>query len=245
MAIPTSAQTLIVGVFQMLGITAQGEQPTADELWTGFARLNEMVDGWGLERLTHQVTTRTVYPLVAGQASYTIGPAGTVPTPDWIGPRPTFVEAVALVLTIGAPPYTETPLGELTDRAALGVAQKDLTSTQPTTWLYQETMPAGTFTFWPVPSVATNPVAIYTQTGLAQFADLVTTYTLAPGYMRALRYNLAREIAHEFGKELAASLDLLAQQSLAAVQAANVPMLDLRVPFVHGGRYNIFTDTSG
>lgn len=249
MAITTSAQSLIVSVFRMLGITAQAENPNAPELQDGFARLNELVDAWTIERLTHNLVTRAEYATVGGQSVYTIGPASLVPVPDWIGVRPQYVTACALLLTTSSP-YTELPLGEFTDSSWQSVMQKTMSNSQPSGWKYDATAPAGTFTFWPVVTSSAYPIVVYAAQGLPQFADLVTRYTLPPGYMRALRYNLAREIAHEFGRELPPRIELLAIEAKAALQHSNVPMMDLTLdaavtPTSSRAGYNIWTGTGG
>lgn len=249
MAITTSAQTLIVSTFRMLGITAQAEDPNAPEIQDAFARLNELIDGWAIDRLTQRLVTRTEWATVAGQASYRIGPASVTPTPDWIGERPEFVETVKLLLT-NSTPHTEIPLGEFTDGTYMSVMQKALPNSQPTAWKYEPTVPAGTFTFWPVFDSAAYPVVVYTLQTLPVFANLTTQYVLRSGYMRALRYNLAVEIAHEYGRELPQSIALLALQSKAALDSSNVPMLDLGVdpgltPNAIRAGYNIYTGTGG
>lgn len=247
MALVTSAQSLIVGTFRMLGITAQAEDPNSPELLDGFARLNELIDAWALDRLTQPLVSRAEYPTVVGQSSYTIGPATQTPTPDWIGARPEYIDRVALLLTAGSP-YTEVPLGELTDGSYQSVMQKTLSNSQPTTWKYDAL--TGTFTFWPVVNTNANPIVVYAVQPLPQFADLVTRYTLPTGYLRALRYNLAREIAHEYGRELPGSIAALAIESKAALSHHNVPMLDLALDSAltpNSGRagYNIYTGTGG
>jgi hypothetical protein len=249
MPLTTSAQSLVVSVFRMLGISAQAENPNAPELMDGYARLNEMIDAWAIDRLTQRLVSRTEWPTVAGQASYTIGPADITPVPDWVGPRPEFVETVTLLLT-NSTPHTEIPLGEFTDGTYMSVMQKALPNSQATAWKYDPTAPAGTFTFWPVFDSATYPVVVYAVQVLPLFANLTTQYVLRSGYLRALRYNLAREIAHEFGRELPPGVMQLAIESKLALDASNVPMLDLGVdpgltPTAGRSAFNIWTGSGG
>ena len=244
MARTVTAQSLITGVFRTLGILGQGETPTSPMLLDAFTRLNELVDAWGLERLTQRVVTRQEFALVAGQASYTIGPAAL--TPDWTAPRPDSVATVALLLT-DTTPNTELLLGEMTEAAYQTLMQKGLEGTMPSLWRYEPTMPTGTFTFWPVPESSTYSIVIYVPEALAQFATLTTEYLLAPGYTRALRYNLAREISGEYGRELTADIAGKALESLAALKRWNVPMIDLALDpgltAQHSrSTYNIYTD---
>lgn len=247
MARTITPRSLIVGVFRLLGITAQGEDPNANELMEAFDRLNELIDAWATQRLTMRVTTRSQYALVAGQAAYTLGPTGTVPTPDWIGARPEFVESVALLLT-SSTPNTEIPMSELTEAAYQAIAQKDLANNQPTLFRFESTMPAATFTLWPVPDTAANPLIVYASEAMAQFVGLTTTYILAPGYTRALRYNLARELATEYGRQLPPDIASTAAESLSDIKRLNTVMSDLAVdpallPVAGRYGYNIQSDT--
>jgi len=57
---------------------------------------------------------------------------------------------------------------------------------------------------------------------LEAFADYDTLYDLPPGYARALRYNLAVELAPEFGRPLDPLVAGLAAESLATIKRANV-----------------------
>jgi hypothetical protein len=246
MARSITPRSLIVGVFRLIGVTAQNEDPTSAELLEAFDRLNELIDAWSTQRLTMRVTTRAEYALVAGQGSYLIGPLGSLPAPDWVGPRPDFVESVALLLT-SSTPETEIPMSELTEAAYQAIAQKDLANSQPTLWRYEPTMPCGTFTVWPIPDTSANPLIVYAAEALQQFVGLTTTYILAPGYTRALRYNLAKELATEYGRQLPPDIASAAAESLSDIKRLNTSMVDLGMdsgllPVSGRYSYNVNTD---
>jgi len=246
MARTITPRSLVVSVFRLLGITAQNEDPTSAELLEAFDRLNELIDAWSTQRLTMRVTTRAEYALVAGQGSYLIGPLGSLPAPDWVGPRPEFVESVALLLT-SSTPETEIPLSELTEAAYQAIAQKDLANSQPTLFRYEPTMPCGTFTLWPIPDTSANPVIVYAPQALSQFVGLTTAYIMAPGYTRALRYNLAKELATEYGRQLPPDIASAAADSLSDIKRLNTSMTDLAVdagllPVSGRYSYNIASD---
>lgn len=244
MARTVTARDIVVGTFRLLGVTAQGEQPTGPETQDAFLRLNELVDAWATERFTMTATERVEYALTAAKATYTIGPAAA--SPDWTATAvPTFVEGVTLLLT-STTPHTELAMGELTDQAYESIKQKTLATVIPTSWYYQATQPLGTMVLWPVPTTSAHKLVLYLPTILRQFADLSTPYTLAPGYVRALRYNLAVELAPEFGRPLDPLILRTASDALAAVKRVNVPMIDLTMdPGITRGRalYNILTDS--
>lgn len=245
MARTVTGHSLILGVFRLLGITAQGESPTSPEIVEAFDRLNELLDAWAIDRLLQRVVERSTYALVASQGTYTLGPTGTVPTPDWIGAYPTTIDGVAWIIP-GSSPATEIPLSDLTLQAYQGIAQKDLTAAMPTAVMFDLTMPAATFTFWPVPDAVAD-VAVYAATSVVQFATLTTPYVMAPGYVRALRYALAMEIAAEYGATLTPEQMATARESLSAIKAVNVPMMDLALdagltPNTGSYGYSIRTD---
>ena len=79
----------------------------------------------------------------------------------------------------------------------------------------------------------------------AQFPDLVTVVELAPGYARALRTNLAVELAPEFGRPPDPVIHQAAKESLADLKRANFPLVEVGIdPALTGGggSYNILTD---
>lgn len=241
MAVTLTAQTLIKDALLLIQAIAPGEQPTGPELSDALRRLNELIDSWQTQRLTMRVVRREVLDLVADQASYTIGPDGDVDVD-----RPTFLENVRLLLT-SSTPSTEIPLGEFTEAAWQAVAQKDLTNPLPTNYYYEATMPTATLTVWPVPTDASNDLVLYWPEVLEQFETLTASVTLAPGYARALRYNLAVELAPEYGKPMSAALVIGAADALGDIKRLNVSMTDLALdPGLisdRRGGYNINTDT--
>jgi hypothetical protein len=239
MAITTTARQLIRGALLQIGAVAQGEPVDAASEADAFVRLNELVDTWSTQRLTQRYVERVVATMVVGQSTYTVGLTG-----DFNITRPTFVDSCNLSLDTTTPP-TEIPLSPMTDAAYQQLAQKELENSQPTQWYYEPTMPMGSIVLWPVPDSAANTLVIYVPVQLAQFATPATSYTLAPAYARALRLNLAVELAVEFGRPLDETTRWLAAESLADVKRLNVPMADLALDpaLLAPGRssWNIYT----
>jgi len=228
---------VITDSLKLIGVVAGHEVPTSAEQQDAFARLNELIDSWGTHAQTLLVSRRDVVPLLPAVQVYQIGPGLTVDLPVPMG-----LDAVAYVLA-GAP-ETEVFLDVGTDQYALATPQKLLTGAVPQTVNYSRTHGYGELWVWPVPTVATDLV-IYWQEPLAAFPDLVTPVALAAGYARALRTNLALELAPEFGKQVDVLIVQQARESLADVKRANFPMVEIGIDtaLTGGGTYNILTDT--
>jgi len=234
-----TALQLITDSLKLLGAIAGDEIPIAQEQADGLLRLNELIDGWGLHAQTLLVPRRDVVPLVLGKQVYTIAPTGA----DVALPTPITIDAVSYLLP-GATP-TEVFLDFGTNQAYIATVQKTLTGATPLTVNYTRTHRAGELWVWPVPTVVSSLV-LYWQEPTAQFPDLTTPVSLAAGYAKALRTNLAMELAAEFGKTPDPLIDRAARESLADVKRANFPMVEIGIdPALTGGGggYNILSDT--
>jgi len=238
-----TALSLITGAMKLIGTLAGSETPEADAAADGLVRLNELIDMWATERLMIPSTARSVYPLSAHTASYTIGPGGTF-NQAW----PEVIERAGFTFTSGTMTL-EIPLPVLTLAGFANIAIKALETPFPGGLYYDHAYSngLGTITLWPVPdgSYSLNLV-LYTPANLSQFASLSTAYAFPPGYARALRYGLAVELAPEYGKPADSFLIQSAMEAKANVKRANLKLYDLPVdPGVLGrqrGVYNIFSD---
>lgn len=228
---------VITDSLKLIGVVAGHEVPTAAEQADSFARLNELIDSWGTHAQTLLVSRRDVLPLIVGEQVYTIGPGEDLPVPV-----PGAIDAVSYVLD--GTPETEVFLDWGTDVAAIAQPQKTLTGSPPQLVNYSRTHAYGELWVWPVPTLAQDLV-IYWREALAEFPDLVTPVDLAPGYARALRSNLAIELAPEFGRPIDPAVLYMARESLADVKRANFPMVEVGIdPALTGaGSYDILTDS--
>lgn len=238
--ITRTALQLVTDSLKLLGVVAGHEIPTASEQSDSFARLNELIDSWGTHAQTMLVQRRDLVPLVPGQQVYTFGPGGDFPTL----PRPMAIDGATLLLGTG-PPAVETRVEVLAGQAYDAVPMKGLTGAQVTAVYYSPLAMSAELWVWPVPTAAQTLVLYYAEP-IALFPDLVTPVDLAPGYAKALRTNLAVELAPEFGRVLDLQIDRLARESLADVKRANVALYEIAlsgVPGVDGGAYDILSDT--
>jgi hypothetical protein len=250
MSLTITARSVITGALGALGVADGAAPPTAEDMARGFDALQELVDNWSLQALTALLQERSVYPLVANRQEYSLGPAQVAPQfTTGTAARPIELAGAGLLLATPTPAI-EVPLtiGDDADWAARPI--KGLTAIQPTTVYYTPTDPLGTVTLWPIPTTAANSVVLYTALLVAQFATLSADYVAAPGYAKALRWNLAKVLVADFAvPELVEQrVTREADQSLRDLKVVNVRITDLALdPALigdTGGSYNIWTDQS-
>ena len=230
----STANAIIARSLKLLGVVASGESATADEATDAFDALNDLVASWATERLTIYVTARTSYTLVASTATYTIGSGGT-----FNQARPLWIPYAGVIESGGTSEY---PVEVLNLSQWAAIAIKTQTSTFPTKIYYDNafTSSRGTINVWPVPTT-TPALILYTPTALVVFADRTTSYNFPPGYERALRYNLAVELAPEYGVPLDGVIAAIAAESKGNIKRANIEPYDARVDAAllgSGGRFN-------
>lgn len=205
-----TVRDLITASLRKLGVIASGENPSASEASDALDALNGMIDSWKTERLMVVAVLPQVFPLVAGQLSYTMGPGGNFDT-DW----PQRIDAVNLIYNqTGAPPLT-LPVTLINQDQYNSFIVPSTASSIPL-WVFpDDNYPLRTLYFYTVPSVV-NQVQIFTWQSLTEVTDLDTDLVLPPGYRRALIYNLAVEIAPEYGSTVTAALQSIAPMAIAS-----------------------------
>lgn len=227
--ITRTALQLITDSLKLLGVVAGHEVPTSAEQQDSFARLNELIDSWGTHEDAMFVRARQVLPLVAGTQTYALTPS----------PSPFGLSAAATLHGTA-----ESFVSVLTDQEYTIIPDKTLAGGQVTAVVFNNSTPLPELWVWPNPT-GSQSLVLYFDEPVAQFPDLVTPVTLAPGYAKAIRTNLALELAPEFGRVVDPLVLSLARESLADVKRVNFPMTELSlsgVPGVCGGGYDITTD---
>ena len=220
-----SANDFGAQAFRLLGLYAPGEDPSAEDGEEAFDVLNDWIDSLGTQRLTIYLLTRTAHTLTSGTASYTIGTGGTINIV-----RPLWIERAGLITNTADSTPTEIPVRVLTDDERARIAQKTLQSSYTTGIWYDHNWSAGLARIfvYPIPNVGTTQLVIYTPTAITEFADQSTNYTFPPGYRRAIRYNLAMELAaHYPAANVPQWLPKKAVDALAEIKRANTRLSDV------------------
>jgi len=231
----TTAGDQINRALRLLGVLAEGETASAAMANDGLTSLQQMVDSWNTERLSVFNTEDQVFTWPAGEITRTVGPSG-----DFVGNRPVLVDDA----TYYRDPGTNVSFGIkfINQQQYNGIAVKTVTSTYPQVcWINME-FPNITMTVYPRPTRDLEWHIVSVQE-LSQPAALDTVLHFPPGYMRAFAYNLAMEMAPEYGVEPAPQIQRIAMTSKRNLKRINNPDDVMAMPYAIVAtrqRYNIF-----
>jgi hypothetical protein len=219
---------------RLIGVLASGETPSGNENADALVILNQMVDSWNAERLNIFTLTITELPLIPGTQNYTLGTGGTLNLA-----RPANIERMSIVSLLNPAQPLELPLEMVTDAGWQAIPVKIISSTLPTVVYDDGAFPFRNLSFWPIPTIAVN-IRIYGWQSLAAF-DLVTDVTLPPGYLKAMRYALAVDLAPEFGRAVPPEVAMQAQMSIAKLKVMNAPTVEMSVdPALTGTKRSVY-----
>jgi hypothetical protein len=124
-----------------------------------------------------------------------------------------------------------------------GIAVKTVTSTYPQVMWVNMTYPDIEMYVYPVPLRPLEWHFVSVEE-LTQPAVLATTLSFPPGYLRAFKYNLACEIAAEFGVEPSPQVQRIAMTSKRNLKRINNPDDVMAMPYgivANRQRYNIYS----
>jgi hypothetical protein len=146
------------------------------------------------------------------QISYTIPGDFKIPRP--IRVRQSFTRITTQASGLD---YTITPVDEDTYNR---IGYKGIAAPWPIVMWYNPTYPLATLKFYQNPSQA-GELHLFTDTVLQRFSDLTEAVEMPPGYARAIKRNLARELAPEYGAIWTPQMERLAKESFDQIKALN------------------------
>jgi len=218
----TSAGDQINGALRLIGMLAEAETPSAATSADALSALNQMIDSWNTERLSVFTTQDQVFTWPVNQATRTLGPTG-----NFVGNRPVLIDDSTYFKD--ASNGTSYGVKIINEQQYNGIAVKNTTSTYPQVLYVNMGYPDITLTVYPVPS---SPLEwhIVSVEELTQPAILATTLSFPPGYLRCFRFNLACEIAAEFGVEPSPQVQRIAMTSKRNIKRINNPKDVMAMP---------------
>jgi hypothetical protein len=230
-----TAGDIINGSLRLIGQLAEGETPSSETSQDALNALNQMIDSWNTERLAVFATIDQVETWPPGQRYRTFGPTG-----DIVGTRPVLIDDAT---------YFRDPASGISYGLKLinqqqynGIAVKTVTSTYPQVLWVNMTYPNIEMYVYPVPTKVLEFHIVSVQE-LTQPATLATDLAFPPGYLRCFRYNLACEMAPEFGVEPSRQVQRIAMTSKRNLKRINNPDDIMALPYSIVGtrqRFNIF-----
>lgn len=231
----TTAGDIITGALRLIGVVAEGESPSPESAADALSAMNQMIESWNTERLSVYATQDQIFSWPATVISRTLGPTG-----DFVGNRPILVDDA----TYFKDPSTGVSYGLklINQQQYNGIALKTVRSTYPQVMWVNMTHPDIEMYIYPVPTRVLE-FHIVSVEELTRPAILATVLSFPPGYLRAFRYNLACELAPEFGVEPSRQVQRVAMTSKRNLKRINNPDDLMSIPYAIVGnrqRYNIF-----
>jgi hypothetical protein len=224
----------ITRALRLLGILAEGETPSADMSQDALTAFDQMVDSWNTERLSVFCTQDQVFTWPASEISRTLGPSG-----DFVGLRPVLMDDATY---FKAPNGVSYGIKFINQQQYDGIAVKNVTSTYPQVCWVNMGFPDVTLTVYPMPTQELEWHFVSVQE-LDKPATLSTNLYFPPGYMRAFAYNLAMEIAPEYGVEPSPQVKRIAMVSKRDLKRINNPDDVMALPYAmvaNRQRFNIY-----
>lgn len=228
---------LVSASLRLIGALAPGEPLGSQEATDGLAVLNRMLGSWSNEKLLVNALVREELTLTANDQSYTMGSSGNLNTT-----RAIQIERATIEVQANSP-MTESPLRIIrTASEWAAIVSKESTAEVPTHLFIEGTFPLETLNLYPMPTVA-NKLVLYSRKALTEIATISTSVSLPVGYDRALVFNLALDLAPEYGRTSAQEVVMAAMESKAAIKRTNEKpsLLTVDSALRSSGEFNINT----
>jgi len=200
-----------------IGQLGIGQSASPEQVAQAMRFFNTLIEQWSIQRFMLYTVGSSPYVLTNGQQDYTIGPSGA----NFTAARPTFVESAQIQL----PGSTMTLPLNLLDRSKWG-AIRDKGAMCSANGLPQDiwveySYPNLTFHMWTIPANACTVLLAAWQ----QLQQIVTPFDVLnfpPGYLDALRTNLAVALCPAYQMMPPPSLVAQAQSGIVEIQKINV-----------------------
>lgn len=225
---------------RLLGVLAEGETPSAATSQSGLAAMQQMIDSWNTERLSVFATIDQIVNWPVGSINETLGPTGSLVRLNGTAVRPILIDDA----TYFRDPGTGVSYGvkQINQQQYNGIAVKTVTSTFPQVMFVNNTYPDFDIFIYPRPTRLLEWHFVSVQE-LTEPPLLNTDLLFPPGYLRAFAYNLAMEIAPEFGVEPSPQVQRIAMTSKRNLKRINNPDDVMSMPYsliATRQRYNIY-----
>jgi hypothetical protein len=222
----TTVREIIKSSLTKINAIQPGETPTDSDLDISLESLEGLIDSWSNEKLMIYTFNPFYFEATAGNQIYTLGPGG-----DWDTPRPMNIQQAYLSLNAqinNTNPVTfsfpdnvaDLPIAIANDSQWASIAIKQLTAVFPTILYDDGNYPLRNIYLYPIPN-QNQVITLWLWQPLDNFDSLDDVIEFPPGYERCIIYNLAMELAPEFGKVLTEEVISVATDSKMILAAIN------------------------
>ena len=197
-------------VFRICQVIGPGEQlddtPQEQE---AFEYLNSLIGSWSARNILLYSSVIDKFTLTSGKNEYSWG-TGSV----WDTARPNYIEDAYITYN-----NTDSSLKLITEQWYFDLSNKEM-SGQPFFLYYKPDYPFGKVFLYNTPN-KNYQITLSSFKQLISFNSVEDEITLPAYYIKALKYNIAIELAAEYAQELQPSVLMLAVDSLNYVLLAN------------------------
>lgn len=241
----TTARECIVDAFTAIQVYSPGEPLQGSDLGRGFETLNDMLESWSNESLTTYALILQGLTMIPGQYKYTIG----------VGAELDMTRPIRIPEGFG----TAFVLDNTGNRYPLEIIQEDrwnqigniaqVNANIPLYLWYNPQYPWGIIHLYPIPTVSFQ-VFFNSYLQFERFDDINVNVFLPPGYVLAIKRNLALELAPYYPTAVVSQrLDESARIAKGNVKRSNfkpvVAQYDGELVAKAKATFNIYRDTGG
>ena len=201
---------LIRSSLRLIGAISSSEAPAADESMDALEALNMMLSSWGAVRFLSK-NTQTISHTLNGSTSYSVGIGGDINVT-----RPTSIYTA--IYSNGTQDYAVNVLDYVDYEQ---ITTKNIGGSIPEYVVLKPDYPLSTLYVFPAISGGVlNLSTVRPQTELGINDDVQDIYP--PEWIRAIKYNLAIEIAPEYGVTVAPEIVALAKEAKDTVMRSMI-----------------------
>ncbi len=229
-----TARDLIQASLRALGVLASGEVPTSTEANEALEALSIMLRRWASNSLDVFAISQDSIDLVVGKAVYSVGIGGDVNVV-----RPNLVVG-AFIRDKNNNDYSL----EIVDVSKYrSICSKFTQANIPSLLFPNYRYPLIEISLYPVPSENGYTLFMDSLKPFKEINDLSDEIEFPSEYESAIKWNLAIELAPEYGKRIDGATVALARDSLDTLERMNSRKLLSSPPILQTGKtYNIYTD---
>lgn len=204
-----TALEIVTSSARLLGVVRKGMALDNDEATSALDSLNDLLASWASDTLLNVARIRENFTLSSAE-SFTIGTGKTLDTPAPVHISDAFIRTGTI----------DYPLTYISEEEYNTLPMKSISGGP--SWYYtysrSSTEDAGTIRLYPVPTGG-DVLYLLSEKKTPVISSLSTeVFFPNAGANRAIRYNLALELAPEYGKEPSALLIKIAKDSLGAMR---------------------------